>query len=159
MSAVKTITQLASILIFASYATLTTAQAPSYGPAVNLATAKKIVAGAIAEAQKNNWNVAVAVVDTHGYLVHFEKMDDTQTASVNIAIEKAKTSGMFRRPSRVFEEGVAKGRVALLGLSGAMPITGGLPIVIGGKIVGGVGVSGVTADQDEQCAKAGLAAM
>lgn len=159
MSALRTITHLLGILLFSVFATTSSAQAQSYGPAVNLATAKKIVARAIAEAQKNNWNVAVAVVDTHGYLVYFEKMDDTQSASVNIAIEKAKTAGMFRRPSRVFEEGVAKGRVALLGLSGAMPITGGLPIIIGGKVVGGVGVSGVTSDQDEQCAKAGLAGM
>lgn len=159
MSALKTIVQLLVVPAFALSAALASAQAPSYGPAVNLATAKKITVGAIAEAQKNNWNVAVAIVDTHGYLVYFEKMDDTQSASVNIAIEKAKTSGMFRRPSRVFEEGVAKGRVALLGLSGAMPITGGVPIIIGGKVVGGIGVSGVTSDQDEQIAKAGLAGM
>ena len=159
MSALKTIVQMLVVPAFALSAALASAQAPSYGPAVNLATAKKMAAGAIAEAQKNNWNVAVAIVDTHGYLVYFEKMDDTQTASVNVAIEKAKTSGMFRRPSRVFEEGVTKGRVALLGLSGAMPITGGLPIMMGGKVVGGIGVSGVTSDQDEQCAKAGLSGM
>ena len=133
------------------------AAAQSYGAtAVNLATAKKIAAAALAEAQKNKWNVAVAVVDMHGFLVYYEKMDDTQSASPVIAVEKAKTAAMFRRPSRAFEEGIAKGRTAILGLPGATPITGGLPIVVDGKIIGGVGVSGVTSDQDEQIAKAGL---
>lgn len=86
-------------------------------------------------------------------------MDDTQSASPMIAIEKARSSAMFRRPTRVMEDVVNKGRTSFLGIPGATPITGGLPIVVGGKIVDGVGVSGVTSDQDEQCAKAGLGAM
>ena len=98
-------------------------------------------------------------MDNHGFLVYFEKMDDVQTGSNVIAIDKAKTAAMFRRPSRAFEEGIAKGRNAILGLAGATPITGGVPIVVGGKIIGGVGVSGVTADQDEQVAAAGVAAL
>lgn len=144
---------------FVALALPAAAQVPSYGQSVNLDTAKKITAAAIAEARKNNWPVAVAIVDNGGFLVYFERMDDTQTASNTIAIEKAKTSAMFRRPSRAFEEGIAKGRNAILGLQGATPITGGLPIVVGGKIIGGVGVSGVTSDQDEQVAAAGLAAL
>jgi uncharacterized protein GlcG (DUF336 family) len=131
-------------------------QRPSYGPTVNLETAKKIAAGAVAEARKNSWNVAIAIVDNHGFLVYYEMMDDTQTASANIAVEKAKTAAMFRRPSKAFEDAIAGGRQAVLGLPGATPIDGGLPIVVGGRIVGGVGVSGVQSHEDAQIARAGL---
>jgi glc operon protein GlcG len=142
------------------FAAAASAQAPSYGANdVTLGEAKKIVAGSVAHAQKNKWPVAIAVVDRHGFLVYFERMDDTQTGSVDVALDKAKASAQYRRPTRAFEEGVAKGRVALLGLRGATPITGGVPIVVGGKITGAVGVSGVTADQDEEVAKAGLSGM
>jgi glc operon protein GlcG len=132
---------------------------PSYGPQVTVDQAKKIAAGALAEAKKNNWNVAVAIVDNYGSLVYYERMEDTQTASAHIAVEKARTAAMFRRPTRVLQEAVNKGSPATLGLPGATPITGGLPIVTGGKIGGGLGVSGVTSDQDEQIAKAGLEGM
>ena len=160
MSALKPIVQISSVLAFALFATMASAQQrPSYGPEVTLDNAKKIAAAALAEAQKNNWNVAIAVVDNHGFLVYYERLDDTQSASPVIAIEKARSAAMFRRPTRVFEDGVAKGRVALLGLTGATPITGGLPIISGGKIIGAIGVSGVTSDQDEQVAKAGLEAL
>jgi glc operon protein GlcG len=155
MSFMKSIVQIAGFALCALLATFASAQ--SYGPALDNATAKKIAAGAVAEAQKNGWKVAIAIVDNHGMLVYYERLDDTQTGSNAIALDKAKTAAMFRRPSRAFEEGVTKGRVAILGLQGATPITGGLPIVVGGKIVGGVGVSGVTSDQDEQIAAAGLA--
>jgi glc operon protein GlcG len=131
-------------------------QRPSYGQAINLDTAKKLAAGSLAEAKKNNWNVAIAVVDTHGFLVYYEMMDDTQTSSATIAVEKARTAAMFRRPSKDFEDNIAAGRVAVLGLPGATPIDGGLPIVVGGKIIGAVGVSGVTSAQDAQIAKAGI---
>jgi len=155
----KTLFSIVNTLAFLAFPMLASAQAPSYGGTVTLEQAKKIAAGGIAEARKNNWPVAIAIVDNHGFMVYFEKMDDTQTASVQIALDKAKTASMFRRPSRAFEEGMAKGRIALLGLTGATPITGGVPITAGGKVVGGVGVSGVTSDQDEQVAKAGLAGM
>ena len=146
---------LLAVLGFALSSGVAFAQAPSYGGDVTIAQAKQIAASAIAHAQKNKWNMAVAIVDRHGYLVYFEKMDDTQTGSIQVALDKAKAAGMFRRPTRAFEEGVAKGRVALLGLTGATPITGGVPIVVGGKILGGVGVSGATGDQDEETAIAG----
>lgn len=151
--------QLACVAALSLGVTAAQAQSPSYGGSVTVEQARKIAAGGIAEARKNNWPVAIAVVDNHGFLVYFERMDDTQTASVKIAVDKAQTAATFRRPSRVFEEAVAKGRVAILGLSGATPITGGMPIVAGGKVIGGVGVSGVTSDQDELVAKAGLAGM
>ena len=83
-------------------------------------------------------------------------MDDTQTASIEIAVDEAKAAAMFRRPTKAFEDGIAKGRTALLGLRGATPIEGGLPIMVGGKVVGGVGVSGANADQDAAAATAGL---
>lgn len=131
-------------------------QRPSYGPEVTLDNAKKIAAAALAEAKKNNWNVAIAVVDNHGFLVYYERMDDTQSASPAIAIEKARSAAMFRRTTRAMEDTVNKGRTSFLGIPGATPITGGLPIIAGGKIIGAIGVSSVTSDQDEQVAKAGL---
>ena len=131
-------------------------QRPPYGQAINLETAKKIAAASAAEAKKNNWNVAIAIVDNHGFLVYYEMLDDTQTGSANVAVEKARTSAMFRRPSKEFEDGIAAGRVAVLGLPGSTPIEGGLPIVVGGKMIGAIGVSGVTSAQDGQVARAGL---
>ena len=157
MSVLKRVMQLSIILGLAIFATLASAQdRPSYGPDITLATAKKLAAAGLAEAQKNNWNVAIAIVDNHGALVYYERMDDTQSASPLIAIEKARSAAMFRRTTRSMEDTVNKGRVAFLGIPLATPITGGLPIVIGGKIAGAIGVSGVTSDQDEQVAKAGL---
>ena len=132
---------------------------PPYGTAINLETAKKVAVASVAEAKKNSWNVAIAIVDNHGFLVYYEMMDDTQTASANVALEKAKTSAGFRRPSKEFEDGVQGGRNAILGLTGAMPIEGGLPIVVGGKMIGAIGVSGVTSPQDGQIAKAGVDAV
>lgn len=155
MSAPKAIAQLLCVLILALFAQFVAAQdRPSYGPSVGIDDAKKMAAAALAEAKKNNWNLAIAIVDTHGFMVYFEKMDDTQTASVQVAIDKAKSSAIYRRPTRAFEEG-SKSRVAILGLTGATPVTGGVPILKGGKVIGGIGVSGASADQDEQVAKAG----
>jgi len=132
------------------------AQHPSYGPSINAASAKKIAAGVIAECQKNNWNIAVAVVDTAGGLVYYERMEDTQSASFDIAIMKAKVAATYRRTTRVFADAINKGAPSLATLPGVVGSPGGVPIFVNGKIVGAVGVSGVTGDQDEQCAKAGL---
>jgi glc operon protein GlcG len=160
MSTLSTVLRLCGLLIFASFATLASAQdRPPYGPAVNLATAKKIVAGAVAEAQKNNWRVAIAVVDNHGVLVYYEMIDDTQTASSQIAIDKAKAAAMYRRPTRAFVDAIAKAGPAIMTLPGVVASPGGVPIMVGGRVTGAVGVSGVTGDQDEQIAKAGLAGM
>ena len=134
-------------------------QRPGYGPAVTTATAKKIAAGVIAECAKNNWNVAVAVVDPHGGLVYYERMEDTQYASNDIAIGKARAAATYRRPTRVFADVINKGSPATATLPGVYGSPGGVPIMVGGKVTGAVGVSGVTGDQDEQCAKAGVAAM
>jgi len=157
----RMLSRLACVLIPVFF--MTSAQAaerPPYGPDVTLAAAKKIAAGAIAHAKKNKWNVAVAIVDNHGFRVYYERLDDTQTASAAVAVDKARTAAMYRRPSRVFEDVVVKkGRVAVMTLRGVTAVTGGLPIMMGGKVIGGVGVSGVASVQDEMAAKAGLDAL
>jgi glc operon protein GlcG len=148
-------------LSFATFAAGAAAQdqRPGYGPVVSLGAAKKIAAGVIAECQKNGWNIAVAVVDTHGTLMYYEKMEDTQIASADIAIGKAKAAATYRRPTRVFAEVINKGSPATATLPGVFASPGGVPISVAGKVTGAVGVSGVTGDQDEQCAKAGIAGM
>lgn len=128
---------------------------PDYGPSINIGQAKKIAAGALAECQKNSWNVAVAIVDTHGYLVYFERMENTQYASMDIAIGKARAAATYRRPTRAFADVINKGGPATATLPGVFASPGGVPITVDGKVIGAVGVSGVTGDQDEQCAKAG----
>ena len=129
---------------------------PDYGTDVDAAGGKKIAAGAVAECQKNGWNVAVAVVDNHGFLVYFERMNNTQTASVDIAVGKARAAATYRRTTRVFMEVINKGSPATATLPGVFASPGGVPIMVDGKVTGAVGVSGATGDQDEQCAKAGL---
>lgn len=113
----------------------------------------------MAEAIKNKWNVAVSVVDTHGFLVYFEKLDHTQTGSIEVAIYKARSAAMYRRSTRVFQDAVANGSYGLLTLAGMSAVSGGLPIMQDGKVIGAIGTSGATADQDEQVSQAGLAGM
>ncbi len=133
------------------------AQMPNYGLSINLETAKKIATSAIAEARKNNWTMAVAILDTGGSLVYFEKMDGTQTGSVRVAIGKGRSAVLFKRPTKVFQDVVAAGGegIRYLVLEGAVPIEGGLPLLMDGKIVGAIGVSGGTSQQDGVVAKAG----
>ena len=134
------------------------AQMPNpYGLPITLENARKAAAPALAEAVKNNWNVAVAIVDPGGNLVYYEKMDNTQLGSANVAIDKAKTAAAFKRPSKAFQDALAGGADGLrvLGLKGVTPVEGGIPLVMDGKIVGAIGVSGATSAQDSQCAKAG----
>ena len=149
-------------MLFAAAASAALAQAPNpYGAPISLESAKKAAAAAVAEARKNNWNMAVAIVDGGGDLVYFEKMDATQTGSVNVAVGKARSSAMFKRPTKAFQDAVASGGAGLriLGLEGAVPVDGGLPIIIDGKLVGAIGLSGAAGDQDAQCAKAGVDAL
>ena len=131
-----------------------------YGAPINLELAKKAIAAATAEARRNNLGVAVAVVDTGGALVGFERMDNTHTGSIKVAIQKAQSAAAFRRPTKVFEDTLATGGgLRILALPGAVPIEGGFPIVIEGRIVGAIGASGGTAQQDGQVAAAGVAAL
>jgi len=132
---------------------------PEYGPSIDLTAAKKIAAGIVAECQKNSWNVAVAIVDTHGYLVYFERMENTQYASMDIAIGKAKAAATYRRPTRAFADAINKGSPATATLPGVFASPGGVPVMVDGRVIGAAGVSGVTGDQDEQCAKAGIGGM
>ncbi len=134
------------------------AQAPSYGPTISLENAKKAAAQAIAEARKNNWTMAVAVVDPNGTLIYYEKMDNTQNGSADVSISKARSAARFKRPTKAFQDALAAGGSGLriLGIEGAVPVEGGIPLTIDGKIVGAIGLSGGSSEQDGQCAKAGV---
>jgi uncharacterized protein GlcG (DUF336 family) len=128
-----------------------------YGPSISVEDAKKAAAPALAEAKKNNWTVAVAIVDPSGNLVYYEKMDNTQLGSANISVDKARSAALFKRPTKAFQDALAKGgeNLRVLRLQGTIPVEGGFPLLLDGKIVGGIGVSGATSEQDAQCAKAG----
>ena len=150
------------VLVVALSAATASAQLPNpYGAPITGENAKKVAAAALAEARKNNWNMAAAVVDPAGDLVYFEKLDGTQAASVNIAVEKARSSARFKRPTKALQDVVAAGGEGLriLGLPGAVPVDGGVPILMDGKIVGAIGMSGGTSAQDGQCAAAGAGAV
>jgi glc operon protein GlcG len=127
--------------------------------ALTLAAAKQIAAAAEAEAVKNKWNVVISIVDDGGHLIYLQKMDDTQVGSVEIAPRKARTAVFFKRPSKVFEERVAAGGQNVMSLPGVVASEGGLPIIVDEKVIGAIGVSGVTSAQDGQIAKAGLEAV
>jgi glc operon protein GlcG len=154
----KPVARLLMIVAFACCAAAASAQQMSnpYGPPVTLDAAKKIVVPALAEARKNGWTMAVAIVDPAGDLVYFERMDNTQLGSVNTAILKARSAARFKRPTKSFQDMVAAGGEGLraLGLDGAMVVEGGVPLVMDGKIVGAIGTSGGTSAQDGQCANA-----
>ncbi len=127
--------------------------------ALTLDVARKLTAVAEAEASKNNWTMVIAVVDDGGNLILLEKMDGTQIGSIEVALQKAKTAIAFKRPTKSFEEKVAGGRTALLGLPNAVPIEGGLPLIVDGQFIGAIGVSGGASDQDGIVAKAALDAL
>jgi len=132
-----------------------------YGAGISLDDAKKVAALATAEAHKNKWNEIVAIVDSGGTLVYYEKIDNAQTGSEEVAISKARSAVHFKRPTKAFEDMVKAGGEGfrILGLEGAVPLEGGLPLLIDGKIVGGIGVSGDTGHNDGVCAKAGSDAL
>jgi uncharacterized protein GlcG (DUF336 family) len=145
---------LLSVSLFA--AAQTAALPPPYGLSINIDQAKKAMVAAEAEARKNNWQVVIAIVDAGGHLVMLQRLE-AQNASVDIATGKARTAVNFRRPTKALEDSMAAGGSALriLAVPGVTPLQGGLPIVVDGKIIGGIGVSGVMASQDEMVAKAG----
>ena len=148
----------AAVVVSSLLAVAAHAQVPQYGNNITLEQARRAIAAAEAEANRNGWPVAIAVVDTAGMLVAFQRTDNTQTASIAVAVDKASSSAMYRRPSKAFQDAVAGGGVGVraLNLRGASAVDGGIPLTVGGKIVGAIGVSGVTADQDGQIAKAGV---
>ena len=126
---------------------------------LTLSAAKQIAAAAEAEAVQNKWNVVIAVVDDGGHLLYLQRMDETQIGSVEVAQQKARTAIYFKRPSKALEDAVAGGRMAVLRLPGALPVEGGVPLTADGRIIGAIGVSGVTSQQDGQIAAAGAAAL
>ncbi len=145
-------------LITGSAFAQTAAAPPPYGAPISLADARTVLAAAVADATRQNLPMAIAIVDSGGHLVAFERMDSTQTGSITVAIEKARTAVAFRRATKVFEDAVGGGRNVILNL-GVMPIEGGLLLVREGRIIGGIGVSGGTAPQDGVIAAAGVAAL
>ncbi len=150
----------ASVVLAGSIASAQTPP-PSYGAPLSLDQAKKAMTGAEAEAVKNKWNVVIAIVDSGGNLVMLQRMDNTQFGSIDVAKSKAHTAVAFRRPTKVFQDLIGQGgpNLRLLNLQGASLLEGGVPIVVNGQIVGGIGVSGVTSEQDAQIAMAGATAM
>ncbi|HKQ63439.1 MAG TPA: heme-binding protein [Methylomirabilota bacterium] len=132
--------------------------APQYGPAITLEQAKKVMAGAEAEAKKNSWNVVMAVLDSGGNLVMLQRMDGAQFGSIEVAKDKAYSAVAFRRPTKAFDDALAQGgaNLRILRVPGASPLEGGIPIVVDGKLIGAIGVSGVTSAQDAQIGRAGI---
>jgi uncharacterized protein GlcG (DUF336 family) len=149
----------ALVLLFASF--VRAQGTMSYGTPITVEMARKVAAPAVAEARRNGWTMAVAIVDTHGDLVYFERMDDTQVGSVDVAIAKARSAARFKRPTKAFQDAVAAGGEGLrvLALTGAVPVEGGLPLVSEGRIIGAIGMSGGTSAQDGQAAAAGTAVL
>jgi len=142
-------------------------QAPSappttpYGPPIAIENARKVMAAAEAEATKNNWGMAITILDSTGHVVMLHRLDNTQYGSIGVSEDKARSALYYRRPSKVFEDLVAQGGIGLrtLALRNASPLEGGIPLIMDGKIVGAIGVSGATSVQDGQVAKAGADAV
>jgi uncharacterized protein GlcG (DUF336 family) len=148
-----------ALFLVLGFSGIAVSQMPNpYGPTITLDTARKLAVPPLTEAARNNWSVAVAIVGPSGELIYFEKMDNTQIASASVAIDKARSAAVFKRPTKAFEDALAAGGdgLRILGLPGAVPLEGGIPLVIDGRIVGAIGVSGATSAQDAQCAKAGV---
>jgi glc operon protein GlcG len=160
MNAVRTLAAAAAITLVTALAATAQQPPPPYGAPMSLDAAKKAMAAAEAEAKKNNWPVAIAILDTTGSLLMLQKLDNTQTGSVEIAIGKARTALDFRRPSKALQDVVAGGGAGLrlLSVRNMLALEGGVPVIVDGKVVGAVGVSGVTSEQDAQVAMAGAAA-
>lgn len=136
-------------------------QPTMYGTSIGAEQAKTIAAAAIAEARKNQWTMAIAIVDISGDLVYFERMDHTQVGSVDVAIAKARAAARFKRPTKAFQDALAAGGEGwrILSLDGAVAVEGGLPLMSGGKIVGAIGASGGTSQQDGVTAAAGVSTL
>ena len=137
------------------------AQAQTYGAPISLDQARKVAAAAEAEMKKNNWAMSIAIVDSGGHLVLFQRADGSQFAGAKVAEDKAWSAAGFKRPGKMFQDRLATGGVEtrLLQLRGVSALDGGDPIVVDGKIVGGIGVSGGSGEQDGQVAKAGAGAL
>ena len=132
-----------------------------YGPSISREAARHAATAALAEAARNNWTMVAAIVDAGGHLVYLERMDDVQIGSVVVAQTKARSAALFKRPTKALQDALAAGGEGLrvLALEGAVPVEGGVPLIVDGKIVGAIGLSGGTSAQDGQCANAAAAAI
>jgi glc operon protein GlcG len=160
-SPIKFLTSVLAATAIWCLATAAQAQVPQYGTNVNHEQARKAIAGAVADARKQNLPMAIAVVDTAGQLVAFERMDNTQFGSIAVSQDKAASAALYRRATKVFQDALAAGGAGMriLTLRGANAVEGGIPLIIDGKIMGAIGVSGGSAEQDGVVAKAGLDAL
>lgn len=158
---IKLLSSLLAAAVLWCFASAAQAQVPQYGANVSHEQARKAIAGAVANSKAQNLPMAISVVDTAGQMVAFERMDNTQFGSIAVAQDKAASAALFRRPTKVFQDALAAGGAGLriLTLRGANAVEGGIPLVIDGKIIGAIGVSGGSAEQDGVVAKAGLDAM
>lgn len=157
----RTTTSLLSIVCVLVTLSMASAQEPPrYGEPISLDDAKKLMAAAEEEANNEGWPVAIAIVDPGGFMVMFQRLENTQYGSVEVAIEKARTAALYRRPTKVFQDALEEGgaNLRLLKLPGS-PLEGGVPIIKDGKVIGAVGVSGVQSSQDAQVAEAGIQAL
>jgi uncharacterized protein GlcG (DUF336 family) len=166
----RSFTKAAAALLLTLFASATPAQAPAAPPSayltpigapIGVETARKAAAAALAEARRSGWLMAVAVVDPSGNLVYYERMDNVQIGSLKVSVNKARSAALYKRPTKAFQDAVAGGGagIRILALEGAVPVEGGLPIVIGGKLVGAIGLSGDLSENDGKCAAAGVAAL
>jgi uncharacterized protein GlcG (DUF336 family) len=151
----------ACIIALAAFAAHAQTMPPDYGPPIGLETARKAMTAAEAEAAKNNWPVVIAIIDSGGHIVMLHRRDNAQLASLEIAQGKAKTALKFKRPTKVLDDAISGGGagVRFLALKDITPLEGGFPIVIDGKIVGAIGISGVLSAQDSQIARAAIDAL
>ena len=158
MTPLKTLAVAGAITILTAFAAQAQTAPPPYGPPIGIENARKVMAAAEAEAVKNNWAVVIAVIDSGGHVVMLHRLDNVQLSSIDISQGKAKTALMFKRPTKVLDDAISSGGSGLrfLALKDIVPLEGGVPIVLDGKIVGAIGVSGVLSAQDAQIARAGI---
>ena len=157
MSLIKRFNSLLAFTLFGLLSTYASAQLIDK-QVLSLQGAKIIAAAAEAEATANKWNVVIAIVDNGGHLIYLQRMDKAPTGSIRVAQGKARTSAAFRRPTSVFDK-MANARPALTSIPNAVFLEGGVPVVINGRVVGAVGVSGASSEQDAQMAEAGISAL
>lgn len=161
MTTLKTIAGACVFVLLAVLPARSQTVPPPYGPPIGLESAKKVMAAAEAEANKNNWSVVIAIIDSGGHLVMLHRNDNVQLSSIELSQGKARSALYFKRPSKVLDDAISSGGAGLrfLALKDIVPLEGGLPIIVDGKIVGAIGVSGVLSAQDAQIARAGLDAL
>jgi glc operon protein GlcG len=161
MTTLKTIAGACVLALLAALPARAQTAPPPYGPPIGIENARKVMAAAEAEAEKNNWSVVITILDSGGHIVMLHRRDDVQLSSIELSQGKAKTALMFKRPSKVLDDAISGGGGGLrfLALKDIVPLEGGLPLLADGKIVGAIGVSGVLSSQDAHIARAGADAL